>query len=342
MAKRKTTRKYYFSVEGETEKWYLNWLQKTINDTRNAKARVSFSIKVEKNPCACVNRISSLQKTTELVHVVDVEGSDISSRKTFSGILGNLSKAMDIKSGIRYSLGYCNLSFELWIILHKTDCFGTFSSKDAYLPFINREYKTHFSGMRDYKKEGNLCKDIINNYCYVKVNPKNPSFNLSINDDDSLMFEVNDNDNSLRSIRLYLYNNNLEYFFDYPIFNGAVIINNVNVNETYNFSIMIGYYSGGEISYTNEIITGKIAIEDSELVLGNIYLLNSNESDIRCSIEVNDLIQGNELQQLSYLNNDIILDSKFSYFPVIIFSLVVGGLLFGTIIIFRNKRINKF
>ncbi|MFA6375676.1 MAG: hypothetical protein WCY04_05555, partial [Bacilli bacterium] len=86
----------------------------------------------------------------------------------------------------------------------------------------------------------------------------------------------------------------------------------------------------------------KIAIEDSELVLGNIYLLNSNESDIRCSIEVNDLIQGNELKQLSYLNNDIILDSKFSYFPVIIFSLVVGGLLFGTIIIFRNKRINKF
>jgi hypothetical protein len=156
------------------------------------------------------------------------------------------------------------------------------------------------------------------------------------------MFEVNDNDNSLRSIRLYLYNNNLEYFFDYPFFNGAVIINNVNVNETYNFSIMIGYYSGGEISYTNEIITGKIAIEDSELVLGNIYLLNSNESDIRCSIEVNDLIQGNELKQLSYLNNDIILDSKFSYFPVIIFSLVVGGLLFGTIIIFRNKRINKF
>jgi len=158
MAKRKTTRKYYFSVEGETEKWYLNWLQKTINDTRNAKARVSFSIKVEKNPCAFVKSLSSLQKTTELVHVVDVEGSDISSRKTFSGILGNLSKAMDIKSGIRYSLGYCNLSFELWIILHKTDCFGTFSSKDAYLPFINREYKTHFSGMRDYKKEGNFSR----------------------------------------------------------------------------------------------------------------------------------------------------------------------------------------
>ena len=29
--RRKQTKKYYFSVEGETEKWYLEWLQKQIN-----------------------------------------------------------------------------------------------------------------------------------------------------------------------------------------------------------------------------------------------------------------------------------------------------------------------
>ena len=28
---RKETKKYYFSVEGETEKWYLEWLENTIN-----------------------------------------------------------------------------------------------------------------------------------------------------------------------------------------------------------------------------------------------------------------------------------------------------------------------
>ena len=33
MAKRKPTNKYYFSVEGETEQWYLKWLQDTINNT---------------------------------------------------------------------------------------------------------------------------------------------------------------------------------------------------------------------------------------------------------------------------------------------------------------------
>ena len=202
MAERKTTRKYYFSVEGETEKWYLNWLQKTINDTRNAKARVSFSVKVEKNPCAFVKSLSSLQRITELVHVVDVEGSDFSSRTAFSGILGNLSKAMKIKPGIRYSLGYCNLSFELWIILHKTDCFGTFSSKDTYLSFINREYETRFSSMRDYKKENNFSK-VLNKLVLEDV--------FSAVDRAHKIQLINERD-GLRPLQVYGY----EYYQDAP------------------------------------------------------------------------------------------------------------------------------
>lgn len=33
MAKMKSTKKYYFTVEGETEQWYLKWLQDIINET---------------------------------------------------------------------------------------------------------------------------------------------------------------------------------------------------------------------------------------------------------------------------------------------------------------------
>lgn len=36
MANRKSTKKYYFSVEGETEQWYLKWLQDLINGTEQA------------------------------------------------------------------------------------------------------------------------------------------------------------------------------------------------------------------------------------------------------------------------------------------------------------------
>ena len=44
MAKRKPTNKYYFSVEGETEQWYLKWLQDTINNTEKAACKVSIAV----------------------------------------------------------------------------------------------------------------------------------------------------------------------------------------------------------------------------------------------------------------------------------------------------------
>ncbi|GEB77771.1 hypothetical protein SIN01_21160 [Sporolactobacillus inulinus] len=33
----KLKKPFYFSVEGETEKWYLDWLQKQINNHPDAK-----------------------------------------------------------------------------------------------------------------------------------------------------------------------------------------------------------------------------------------------------------------------------------------------------------------
>ena len=45
---RKRKIQYYFSVEGETEKWYLEWLQRQINSTDNAAYGVVFNVKVEK------------------------------------------------------------------------------------------------------------------------------------------------------------------------------------------------------------------------------------------------------------------------------------------------------
>ena len=43
------TKKYYFSVEGKTEKWYLDWLQNAINTANTATYKVVFDSKVEKN-----------------------------------------------------------------------------------------------------------------------------------------------------------------------------------------------------------------------------------------------------------------------------------------------------
>jgi len=36
MANRKLAKKYFFSVEGETEQWYLYWLRDMINKSEEA------------------------------------------------------------------------------------------------------------------------------------------------------------------------------------------------------------------------------------------------------------------------------------------------------------------
>lgn len=203
-------------------------------------------------------------------------------------------------------------------------------------------YHSFHIGSLIYRRDEIVYEDDINKYYYVKVNPLAPSFNLSVNDDGSLIVEADDLDNSIRSIRLYLYNNSLEYYFDYPVHTGGITINNVNIDETYNFSITIGYFTGGEITYTSEIISGKIQIKNAQVILGNINLLNNYETVTKFSLKINDLILNQELQQLSYLNNEVFLNSEFSYLPVIIFSLVVGTVGLGVVLFFRRKRLNKF
>ena len=43
---RKIRKNYYFSVEGETEKWYFKWLENQINNNDNASFKVNFTVYV--------------------------------------------------------------------------------------------------------------------------------------------------------------------------------------------------------------------------------------------------------------------------------------------------------
>ncbi len=49
---RKENRSFYFSVEGQTEKWYLDWLQGQINASPNTKFTVRLDSKIQKDPLA--------------------------------------------------------------------------------------------------------------------------------------------------------------------------------------------------------------------------------------------------------------------------------------------------
>lgn len=163
MGNLKTTRKYYFTVEGETEKWYLEWLQETINSTEESNYKVSIDCSVQKNP---VKRAKSLNITSKVIiyHLSDYESNEDVHVKQFKETMDNLKKACELGKEITYKFGYSNFTFDLWIVLHKCNCNASLVHRSKYLSHINNAYSEHFDSMDEYKHERNFKR------CLSKLN----------------------------------------------------------------------------------------------------------------------------------------------------------------------------
>lgn len=159
---RKQTLTYYFSVEGETEQWYLEWLEGQINANENANYLVKFITKVEKDPVSFIKKLV-IQKETTIWHISDIEGSSDEQIQTVHNTLGRLKDAKGLGKSIIYKWGYTNLSFDLWMILHKRNCNAELNGVDGYLNHINRAFDSHFESMKKYKEEANY------KYCLGKL-----------------------------------------------------------------------------------------------------------------------------------------------------------------------------
>lgn len=162
MTPRKQTLTYYFSVEGETEQWYLEWLEAQINALDEAKFKVKFKAEVQKDPVSYGKKLT-IQGKTIIWHLSDIEGS---SREQIQAVERTLSRLKDVKTlkkSIVYKWGYSNLSFDLWMILHKQNCNAELNGVDSYLSHINKAFDTHFESMKKYKEEANF------KYCLGKL-----------------------------------------------------------------------------------------------------------------------------------------------------------------------------
>ena len=152
---RKQTLTYYFSVEGETEQWYLEWLEAQINANEHANYIVKFITKVQKDPVSFIKKLV-VQKKTIIWHLSDIEGSSDEQIQTVHNTLGRLKEAKGLGKSIIYKWGYSNLSFDLWMILHKQNCNAELTDVGKYLSHINRVFDEHFESMKEYKEEANF------------------------------------------------------------------------------------------------------------------------------------------------------------------------------------------
>lgn len=152
----KKVNSYYFSVEGENEKWYFEHLQNLINDNEESIFNIKFIIKIDKSPLSRIKAINVPIYTNQklpVFHVVDYESNSSEHTKQFKKILDELKYIKTKRSAYNYRLGYSNFAFELWLILHKrTGCFSV-SDRSKYVEQINNLYGTNFTKIKDNKNK---------------------------------------------------------------------------------------------------------------------------------------------------------------------------------------------
>ena len=112
MPKMKITNKYFFSVEGDTEQWYLKWLQDIINSTEAAALKVSFDCPVQKNPMKRA-KLLVITRRTEIWHLSDYESGDEIHVKQFHETMDNMKAAGKLGKQLTYKFGYSNFTFDL-------------------------------------------------------------------------------------------------------------------------------------------------------------------------------------------------------------------------------------
>ncbi|MGI6587291.1 MAG: RloB domain-containing protein [Peptococcia bacterium] len=111
--------------------------------------------KIQKNPLKRAKSLNILSKI-EITHVFDYESEHEIHTTQFRDTLDLLKETSKLGKQIKYNLGYSNFTFELWMILHKSNCNALLTHRHQYLPLINRAYNENFENLEQYKRESNF------------------------------------------------------------------------------------------------------------------------------------------------------------------------------------------
>lgn len=149
----KPRKQYIFMLEGDTEKWYLEWLQNIINSYESSLYRCVFEYN-QPNPLKLCRTLNILNPTN-IYAIIDTERA--SEQEKFKNTLKQMKEAKKSKE-IKFKLGYSNISFELWLLLHKEMSSRSLMRQEEYLTHINRTYNLNFQSLVKYKHKDEFKK----------------------------------------------------------------------------------------------------------------------------------------------------------------------------------------
>ena len=82
------TQKFVFTVEGETEQWYLEWLRDQINKCESRKYNVAVDAKVQQSPRKFYKNANA-RAAPEVFHICDIESNEQVHVDKFKNILSD-------------------------------------------------------------------------------------------------------------------------------------------------------------------------------------------------------------------------------------------------------------
>lgn len=166
--------RFYISCEGETERWYFEWLQRQINKDKRTREKIDFCFKnISPSSFAKSNKnafTNAMIEGTKFCRVQDIEDYSECQIKAFHNLLKSNKEAKNILKKVSFIIGYSNYTFEVWIIAHKTKV-KSVAHRDHYYRQINSAFGKKFENNCDYKSKSNFesilklltLDDVINN-----------------------------------------------------------------------------------------------------------------------------------------------------------------------------------
>lgn len=79
-----------------------------------------------------------------------------------------MKKAESSGKSVRCKLSYSNLSFDLWILLHKVNAYNCVSNCGCYLKLLQQNFKCNFASMKEFKEEKHF-KQCLNQLTLLDV-----------------------------------------------------------------------------------------------------------------------------------------------------------------------------
>ncbi len=150
---------YFLSCEGETERWYFEWLKNQINNDSRTKNKVDIKFKKLMPSAFAKSNAGTFTKDmlndSIFCRIQDIEDYNDEHIKKFHLLLKSTKEARQRYKKISFIIGYSNFTFEVWILAHKAKV-REIVDRAYYYQEINSAYNTAFINNDDYKHENNF------------------------------------------------------------------------------------------------------------------------------------------------------------------------------------------